>query len=192
MTTTTRQRILEEATRQLLDGGYDRFTVASVRDALGLSSGSMFHAFPSKAALAAEVYVAGMIRYQQAAIDSMAGRDPHSAIEGLVATHLSWVSDHRRLARFLFSTQPSDVAEAAAPALAEANQGFFKVVADLMAEAAAAGLAAPMPVAVAHSLVIGPAQQYCRRWTRGDVSAEPRSLIALYQAAALQALRSTI
>jgi AcrR family transcriptional regulator len=43
--------------RELPRVGYAAFTMASVRDTLGLSNGSVFHAFPSKAALAAAVYV---------------------------------------------------------------------------------------------------------------------------------------
>jgi AcrR family transcriptional regulator len=60
----TRARILKEGTEQFARGGYAAFTLASVRDALQLSSGSMFHAFASKAALAAAVYVEGMSAYQ--------------------------------------------------------------------------------------------------------------------------------
>lgn len=190
---TTRQRILTEATSQLLERGYHSFTISSVREALDLSSGSMFHAFGSKAALVAEVYVEGMMLYQRAAMEAVTGQpDPAEAIRALIATHLSWVSDHRHLAEFLFTSQPDEVVDAAAPALLEANTAFFKIIEDLVSEASATGIATDLPVAVGHALIIGPSQEYCRQWTRGNVSDEPRLLTTTYQAAALSALRSTL
>lgn len=189
---TTRQRILEEATGQLLAKGYAAFTIAAVRDALGLSSGSMFHAFASKPALVGEVFVQGMRDYQDVAIAAItAAVEPSRAIDAWIDAHLSWVGEHRDLARFLFATQPEEVIAASAGGLADANAAFYKAVDDLLAAAADAGLMAPLPRAVGYSLVIGPAQEYCRRWTRGDVDADPRSLAGPFQRAALAALRST-
>lgn len=190
---TTRQRILSEATRQLLERGYTAFTMASVRDALDLSSGSMFHAFPSKPALAAAVYVDGMRTYQRTAIDALASTtEPIAAVRSLVESHLLWVRKHRALANFLFSTQPDEVMDAAAPALNDANDVFFAAVERVLDDAAEAGVAARLPAGVGHSVLMGAVQEYCRQWARGAAAVDPGDLIDLYQRVAVAAMRSTL
>src|ERR1700759_106942 len=95
----TRSRIVAEATRQLTEHGYAAFTIAAGRDALALSSGSMFHAFRSKPALAAAVYVEGMADYQRSATAAIRGEDdPARALGAWIAAHLGWIEDRRDLA----------------------------------------------------------------------------------------------
>ena len=182
-----------EATRQLTELGYPAFTVAAVRDALGLSSGSMFHAFSSKAALAAAVYVEGMCDYQRAAsqlIHSIS--DAEAALRGLVAVHLAWIEDHRALARYLFGTLPDEVMLLAKDPLAERNAEFFATLDSLYVRAAEAGLVARIDPRLAQVLCIGPAQEYARQWTRGNVTQSPRKVTRALQDAAIAALASTL
>ncbi|HZJ28113.1 MAG TPA: TetR/AcrR family transcriptional regulator [Acidimicrobiia bacterium] len=188
----TRARILATATRQLLDRGYAAFTVASVREELRLSSGSMFHAYPSKAALAAAVYVEGMADYQRAAMAGLAiSSDPEQTLRCLIDTHLGWVQDHPGLARFLFSTLPGEVvAEAAAP-LAQRNATFYDALDRFYGRMTEAGLMGPLDRRVAHAICIGPAQEYCRQWTRDDHAAAPRELSSVLAEVALAAIRTT-
>ena len=189
----TRSRIVAEATRQLPRVGYAAFTVAAVRDALRLSSGSMFHAFPSKAALAAAVYVEGMTDYQHAATEALeAASDPADAIRAWVAVHLGWIEAHRELARYLFSTLPDEVAVAASAPLAERNRDFYAALTRLFTAAHAAGLAGHLPRPVAQTLCIGPAHEYGRLWARGAAEVAPSSLVTMFQGAALAALASTV
>lgn len=188
----TRSRILSEATRQLTELGYPAFTIAAVRDALGLSSGSMFHAFASKAALAAAVYVEGMSDYQRAAsqvIHSIS--DAEAALRGLIAVHLGWVEDHRALARYLFGTLPDEVMLLAKDPLAERNAEFFATLDSLYQRAAEAGLAGRIDARLAQVLCIGPAQEYARQWTRGNAPQSPRKVTRALQDAAIAALATT-
>jgi AcrR family transcriptional regulator len=188
----TRERILAEATRQILRDGYAACSVASVRDALGLSSGSMFHAFPSKPALAAAVYVEGMAGYQRVACAAMRRHgEVEQALRRFIATHLAWIEDHRELARFLFATLPDEVAAEASKPLEQHNLAFFAGEAALFERATRAGLMAELPRPLAHALCIGPSQEYGRLWTRGEVGARPRRVTRLLQDAALAALAST-
>jgi AcrR family transcriptional regulator len=189
----TRERILAEATRQLLRDGYAAFAVARVRDALELSSGSMFHAFSSKPALAAAVYAEGMVEYQRAAVAAIQrAAGPAEALRALIRTHLAWIEDHRDLARFLFATPPDEVAAELAAPLASHNAAFYAEESALFARAAEAGLMGALPRALAHALCVGPAQEYGRLWTRGDATAPPRRVTRALQDAALAALAATI
>jgi AcrR family transcriptional regulator len=189
--TTTRERILGEATRQLLDKGYAAFTVAAVRDALGLSSGSMFHAFASKASLAAAVYVDGMVDYQRVAQHALAGgAGPERSLRRLIDAHLGWVEDHPALARYLFSTLPDDVAAEADASLAQHNAEFFAGLGRFYDRLVPGAEPATHPFPVAHVLALGPAQEYCRQWVRGHVDVPPREVSALLQEVALAAVRT--
>ncbi|HKU38878.1 MAG TPA: TetR/AcrR family transcriptional regulator [Polyangiales bacterium] len=188
----TRQRIVAEATRQLTRTGYAAFTIAAVRDALELSSGSMFHAFASKPALAAAVYVENMAEYQRSALAAIRrSSDPKRGICAWIAAHLGWIEDHRDVARYLFSTLPDDVMAEAAPALAEHNAAFYAALEQLFENAAAAGLMGRLERRVAQVICIGPAHEYGRQWTRGDVATPPRKLSRTLQRAALAGLAAT-
>jgi AcrR family transcriptional regulator len=191
----TRELILREASRQLLEVGYAAFTVAAVRDALGLSSGSMFHAFSSKAALAAAVYVEGMSSYHREALSAVereSADDPEQAIRALVAVHLAWIEDHRALARYLFDTLPDEVMALARAPLSERNRAFYGKLEGLVERAQAAGLVGPVDLRIVQSLCIGPAHEYGRKWTRGEATLSPRQVTPLLQDAALAALASTV
>lgn len=190
--TSTRARIVVEATRQLTKVGYAAFTMAAVRDALGLSSGSMFHAFASKPALAAAVYVEGMADYQRTATSAIqAATDPRRAICAWIEAHLGWIEDHRDLARYLFSTLPDEVmAEAEAP-LAEHNAAFYGGLAKLFERATSAGLMGHLARPVAQAICIGPSHEYGRQWTKGNTVATPRKLARTLQRAALAGLAAT-
>jgi AcrR family transcriptional regulator len=182
--TSTRERILSEATRQLLDKGYPAFTIAAVREATGLSSGSMFHAFPSKPALAAAVYVEGMRDYQNASTTALdSSDDPLTSLHALLAAHLSWVEQNRTLARFLFTTQPDEVSEAAKHALMQANQDYFAAIRLRYDEL-------EVDFFVAHVIWMGATQEYCRQWVRGMVDVPPTELTETLHRAALAALNS--
>lgn len=166
--------------------------MASVRDALALSSGSVFHAFASKAALAAAVYVEGMSDYQRAASQALAAPDAESALRQLIAVHLGWIEDHRALARYLFGTLPDEVMVLAKAPLAERNAEFFASLESLYQRAADAGLSARLEQRLAQALCIGPAQEYGRQWTRGNASISPRRVTRTLQDAAIAALASTL
>jgi len=189
----TRARILGEATRQLAELGYASFTVAAVRDALGLSSGSMFHAFASKASLAAAVFVEGMSDYQRAASQVIHGvDDAESAVRTLVAVHLAWIEDHRALARHLFGTLPDEVMSLAKDPLAARNVEFFASLESLYQRVAEAGLSGRIELRLAQVLCLGHAQEYGRQWTRGNAPLSPRKVTRALQDAAIAALASTV
>ena len=188
----TRARIVAEATRQLTQRGYAAFTVAGVRDALGLSSGSMFHAFASKPALAAAVYVEGMADYQRTATTAIRrASGPERGLCAWIAAHLGWIEDHRDVARYLFSTLPDEVTAEAAAELSSHNAAFYAALDRLFEAAAEAGLMARLPRTLAQVICIGPAHEYGRQWTRGNADTLPRKLTRTLQRAALAGLSAT-
>lgn len=191
MSGATRRRILEVATRHLCRDGYASFTLASVRDEADVSNGSLFHAFSSRAALAAAVYVDGMADYQRHAAEAIDLGGGADGVRRLVATHLGWVEDHGPLARFLFSTLPDEVTEEAAAPLAERNEAFFAALSAFYASLSTSGAMGPLDLWTAHAMCLGPAQEYCRHWVRGSTDRAPRLVADLLGEAAIAALATT-
>lgn len=188
---TTSRRILDVATEHLGRDGYASLTLASVRDEANVSNGSLFHAFASKAALAAAVYVEGMAAYQRHATEAIERHGSPDAVRRLVAAHLGWVEDHGPLARYLFSTLPDEVMDAAADSLAERNDAFFAALDGFYASLTAVGAMGPLDRWTAHSICIGPAQEYCRQWVRRSTDRPPRSVTGVLAEGAVAALATT-
>ena len=191
MTATTRRRILDVTAAHLGRDGYATLTLASVRDEAGVSNGSLFHAFASKAALAAAVYVEGMADYQQHATDAITLDGSTDDVRRLVATHLGWVEDHGPLARFLFSSLPDEVMGEVAGPLAERNERFFAALADFYEAMRRAGRMGELDLWTAHSICLGPSQEYCRQWVRGTTDRPPRHVADVLADAAIAALATT-
>ena len=189
----TRTRILASATRLLPEVGYAAFTMASVREDLGIPSGSLFHAFPTRAALAAAVYVEGMARYQDAATGAiLRARGARPALRAWIRTHLGWIEDHPDLARFLFSTLPDEVLDAASGDLDSRNAEFFAALDDLFERAVRGGLMGPLDRPVALAICLGPSHDYGRRWIRGEAGTPPRKISRVLEDATVAALAATV
>jgi hypothetical protein len=142
--------------------------------------------------LAAAVYVEGMSDYQRVAIAAVdAATDAMTALNAWIAAHLSWVQQRRALAGFLFGTLPDEVMVLASEPLSECNAAFYARMESLFRSAVDAGLMGEVDLSLAYALCIGPAQEYCRRWTRGAAATPPRALTGALQTAALAALATT-
>ncbi|MEO1062451.1 MAG: TetR/AcrR family transcriptional regulator [Actinomycetota bacterium] len=191
MATSTRDRLLDAAARRLGEHGYATFTLAAVRDEVGVSNGSLFHAFGSKAALAAAVYVEGMTDYQRTAMAALEQDDAVAALRAYVAAHLGWVEAHAPLARFLFATLPDEVMREVVEPLSQRNAAFFAAVDRLHTGLVDAGAMGPLDRWTAHALSIGPAQEHCRQWSRGSAALAPTALADVFADAAVAALATT-
>ena len=56
----TRESILDSALECFTEDGYDRTTVARIREHSGVSNGALFHHFSSKEAIAGALYIEAM------------------------------------------------------------------------------------------------------------------------------------
>lgn len=188
----TKDRILGRALAVLAGEQATEFTMKKLAEDLGLSSGSVFHAFPTRDSLVAAAFAEGIGLYHAAAIQAMAHDDPLVALRRFVESHLQWVEANAGLARFLFTSQPSETAAEASELASTTNELFADAQSHLYAALSAAGTVAVVDDRVAHSLAIGPSQEYCRKWLRGTASTAPSVLASSFSAAATAALASTL
>ena len=95
-TPSTKSEILHVASRLLLNQGLNGFSLQELADALKIKKASLFHHYPSKTALAVELYRF----YQQAFlawIEKYAHLAPEKQIIQYADTLTSWISDKDRV-----------------------------------------------------------------------------------------------
>ena len=170
----TADRLKEEALRLFMVDGYAGLSMQEIRLRAGVSNGSLYHHFPSKADLVAELRVEGMRQCQDVVLGTV--EDVDVAEEGVRATvrdYLRWVETHREMASLLFADLPDGVVLAAETVLAEPNRRYVRVVGKWLEAHMRAGALVERPFEIAHALWLGPTQEFCRHWLRGRTRLGP-------------------
>lgn len=187
---TTKDRLLSAALQTFDDTGVAAATLDDIRRAARASVGSVYHAFPGgKEALAGELYLAVLDRYQQAFLDELRRHaDAGAGVKAIVDFHVRWCVRHRAEARFL--TTGRDAAPKAE--LKALNRPYFDAVLAWWATHARYGAVKDLPLELVHALWLGGAQQLVDHWLAGRAkrpSPDTRRILADAAWSALQ--RST-
>lgn len=155
--------------------GYERATVEAIRTAAGVSNGSFFHAFRTKEALAAAVFIEALRSYHDAIVAPLgAGPGAAEGVAALISAHLGWVSAERSRAKFLFEQSRAEWFAAIADEQRAANGELEDALEHWRRPLVEAGALWPMSPLMFFSQLIGPAQIFCRAWLGGRSSDDPR------------------
>lgn len=95
-TTSTKTQVLHEASRMLLERGLNGFSLQELAESLNIKKASLFHHYPSKKALAIELYRF----YQQAFIEWTKKREhlsPEKQIVGYAEKLTTWICEKQRV-----------------------------------------------------------------------------------------------
>lgn len=171
----TRDTILRAGSEVFDEAGFDAATVAAVRERAGVSNGSFFHAFASKDALAAELFLAALTQYHDAMLAPLdAGPAATEGIAALVRAHLTWVATRRPQARILFERPRPEWVDLVRDRQRAENARFGRGIAAWHDPQVEAGhlVALTGEMFIAH--LIGPAQIVCRAWLGGRSRRDPR------------------
>jgi AcrR family transcriptional regulator len=180
-----KQDILDAALRGFAEKGLAGTTVAEVRRRSGASVGSIYHHFGDKEGIAAALYVDALRDYQAGFVAILGeDRDAERTVKALVRHHLRWVEAYPDRARFLLSGRPPR----AAAAIRELNRNGFRATAEWLDREVRAGRMTALPIDVFYSVLIGPAQEFCRHWLEGRMRTSIRSAERSLAAAAWRAL----
>jgi AcrR family transcriptional regulator len=166
-----RRRILQAALDCFTEDGYDRTTVARVRERSGVSNGALFHHFANKEAIADALYLDAMQSVQD---DYWAVLDEHpaslrDAVGGLVTHMLSWIESHPAWARFLYAQGHLDWSSAAGSELAALNSDLAQAYRSWLNPFIATGEVRDLPMVVIVAVVTGPAHALAQRWLAGQL-----------------------
>lgn len=184
-----REDILQAALACFLEKGVEGTTMAAIRERSGASTGSIYHLFPSKDAIAAALYLDVLHQYQAGALEELRRHaTARGGVEALARYHLEWALAHPDETRFLVTARQVDSVAAAEGRIGEQNRDFFLEVRDWLKAHARAGAIEPMPFEVYAAVIIGPGQELVRQWLAGRMKTDLRAAIPLLAAAAWRAV----
>jgi AcrR family transcriptional regulator len=169
--------------------GFEGATVAAIRARARASNGSFFHFFGSKRELAGTLFLEILQRYHAAMLaafdPSPSGRD---GIGRLIRTHLDWVVNRRREARYLFEISRNEWSEAVRDVQRAQNASLADGIERWRAPLVARGELLAMTPALFLSQIIGLAQIFCRAYLAGRDRSDPRLQADTLVACAIRAL----
>lgn len=186
-----RDAILGAALECFTERGYAATSIEDIRRRAGTSVGSVYHHFGGKEAIAAALYVEGIRAYHAGGLAVLAGADTAEAgVHGIVTYHLRWIVEHRAHAQFLLLHGEPEVSALAAEPLRALNESYRHGVQSWLERVGRDGTLRALPYDVYASLVIGPAQEFARRWVSGVADIEIDEAAPLLAAAAWRATKA--
>lgn len=166
-----RQSLLDAALKLVEEGGLDAVTIAALTERSGMSNGSIYHHFGSRAGVFAQLYADSYGRCVAAMLPALTDGPAGTAVRDLTLRYLDWVAANPSRARFLY----------AAPGHADPSvkQAEFAPVLTWFQKRMAAGELRPVPPWALEPVAMGPAHESVRRFLLGVFDLhEARDLIA--------------
>ncbi len=178
MAVETGSSIRDVAVRLFGTQGYAATSMDEVRRSAGVSNGSLYHLYPTKAALVADLFVDGMQQCQQGIIAAIeTASSVELAVRGVVSFQATWVDRSAELARLTYADWHDEVLVAAAPRLDETSRNYVRVVDAWLRQRIAEDQVVGGAFAVLHALWLGPTQEFCRQWLGGRSRLRPRQVV---------------
>ena len=126
-----RREILAAALDCFHAHGYEKTTLADIRDRAGASIGSIYHLFDGKEQLFAALYLEAIAASQGSSVRALRRKDDlESGVHALVRSYLRWVSRNRKLAGYLLTMRRAEFMSEAESELAELNEAFRRAIGD--------------------------------------------------------------
>lgn len=170
-TAPTRLRLLEAATQVFLAQGFAAASMDQVRQAAGVSNGSLYHHFPTKAALADALYAHTLRDFHAVVAQPISGRaSAQNGVKGMLRAYVLWVQAHPGGARLLHELKRGGDLAGGSGETAETNARGFATLRDWVQHQTDAGEMRAMPFSVWMALVFSPAMTLTRQWVQ---QAEP-------------------
>jgi AcrR family transcriptional regulator len=189
MVKTAREKILDAALPLFVDHGLAAVRTEDIRTAAGVSNGSLFHAFASKEAIAAALYVEAIASYQAALMDELDGaRAAEATIRSLIRAHWAWIAANERKARFLFGMGRPDWNDDARFQTREMNVRLDAQFAEWWRSRVKSGEVLDLPPSTAGAILFGPSLTAMRAMLGSAQGKPPRGMANALADAAVRAL----
>lgn len=148
--------------------GVEAATIEQIREASGASSGSIYHHFGSKQAIAVALYVEGMEELAVVFREAMAAHtELREGIQAIVRSYFQWVAEHRDWALYLLRVATADVSEHDAASIDEINRSTRERLNEWLRPFAERGEIIELPEELYSSLLFGASTHYARHWLVG-------------------------
>lgn len=151
--------------------GVEAATIEQIREASGASSGSIYHHFGSKQAIAIALYVDGMEELAVVFRDAMAEQtDLQRGIRAILKSYFRWVAEHRDWALYLLRVATADVSPEEADSIDEINRRTRDDLGNWLRPFVKRREIVALPDELYASLLFGAATHYARHWLVGRLS----------------------
>lgn len=161
----TKARLLEAAALVFLRHGFAGASMELVRQEAGVSNGSLYHHYPTKAQLADALYAHTLRELHAALLVPIAGRaGAATGVTGLVREYVQWVLGHPAGARLLHELRRSGGLHGGAGEWEQANAEGFGALRAWVERKTGSGEMRPLPFAVWTACVFAPAMTLTRHW----------------------------
>ena len=183
-----RKTLVAASSRVFLAQGFTAASMDMVRQEAGVSNGSLYHHFPTKALLADALYAHMLRDFHAALMQPIAGKaSAQASVKGLVRAYIQWVLQHPDQARLLHALRRGgDMTDGAETSTA--NEQAFGALKAWMEQRVEAGELRPMPFHVWMALVFSPAFSLTQRWVSQPVPAVAPKLRAALEHGAWMAV----
>ncbi len=186
-----REEILGAALQCFHELGYEGTTVADIKARAKVSTGSLYHHFTSKEQLFAELYLDSIRETQATSLRALRrAKSSEQGVRALVASYLRWVHREPEKAAFLLTMRRAEFMEEVEEELEAMNQELRTTLAEWIDQHVRTG---ELPLArtdLLMALLVGPSEDFARRWLRGRTTTSLREAAELLGEAAWNALRA--
>ncbi|MFC8527182.1 TetR/AcrR family transcriptional regulator [Nocardia sp. NPDC057227] len=166
-----RDRVLHAALECFAEDGYERTSIARIRERSGVSNGALFHHFGSKEAIAGALYVDSMsaVHAEYRSVLSARPATVAAGVAGVISRQLGWVESDPARARFVYAQGRLDWASEPGARLRAMNQEIAAAYRAWLAPFVSRGAVRDLPMAVIVAIVTGPAHALAQQWLAGQL-----------------------
>lgn len=171
---TLKREILLSALACFNEHGLEPTTIDMIKVRCGTSVGNIYHHFGNKEGVVSALYFSALedqARMRDSALaQAQTARD---GIAALVHSYVDWVTQQADLARFQYQARSAVANGPQAGELGERNRLRNRSLKEWMADPERRKAFRDWPAELFLSLIIGPAESYCRAWLSGRVKTPP-------------------
>jgi AcrR family transcriptional regulator len=187
--TSTRDKLLEAAAAVFLEHGYAGASMDQVRQVAGVSNGSLYHHFPTKAQLADALYVDTLHDFHGTLLAPISrNASAEAGVKGLVRAQINWVTKHPGRAALLHKLRRDGEVTDASEGVGAANAQAFATLRAWVRRKTEEGEMRDMPFHVWMALVFSPSMTLTGRWVKEPNPTVPPKVRAAFEHAAWMAV----
>ncbi len=186
----TRSLAISAARALFLARGLEATRIEDVRDASGISTGSLYHHFGSKLGLLEAVVIAALSEHKRALLEKLnENMSAQDAVQALIAATADWISLNPDAARCIFRFRGA-LESAGSNALINHNRTELSPLLKRLEVWIKNGEIRALPIALLLPLLHGPLHEYARSWLAGRVQVPPSAYVEVFIGAAWGALKA--
>jgi len=188
-----RSAILAAALQCFDEYGIENTTVQDIQQIAKCSTGSLYHHFGSKDGVAACLFIETFKSLNAVVLKELhLCSDARTGVQTVVSQICQWVSENTDSACFLLQSRDIQFTQEKRRELkqeyAEIMRGYFHWFTPFVED----GSMKSLPLDTYVPLIVGPAQEYARRWLAKQVDRSPESLNTVFSDAAWNAVRGNV